>query len=893
MSIDPSYRPVVIADWPLVGRDEEVRELVGLLIHHRRSLVLAGPAGVGKSRLASELIERCKRAGFATERITATAASASLPFGALAPVLPPFDAEAVGRVDDKAELLRRTAVGLVERAAPRRLVFFVDDAHLLDAASATLVHQLVTTESAVVIATVRSGEPAPDPIVALWKDGLADRRDLTGLSSIAVGELLTAVLSGLPDPNSVAELMNRSGGNVLFLKELVIGAQESKTLRNDGGVWRLNGPLVASERLTEIVGARLGRLSVDELSFLELIAVGEPLGAAELSALGNPEIAEHLERKRLLSIHVQGSQMLIRFAHPLYGDYVRNQMPALRRRALARELADAAEQRGTHRQDDLLRIATWRLEGGGGDPELMCKAASMARWHYDFDLAEQLVNAAIDMGSGFDARLLQAQLASLQGRGEEAETQFAGLEADCADEAQRGAVALSRIDNMAFYLGRPAEGVRLAEESEASISAQNWRDQIRARRSALVFALEGPAAGAAVAVPVVSTADSRALVWAAQVAAFTLGRMGQIDEGLDAAARGYEAHLKVEEPLDWYPWTHLFFRGELLAFGGRIDEAEALAEQQYASGLDEHSPEAQAWFMWLRASLVGERGDVNAAAQFGRQAAALFRELGRPQFEAFSLTYLTLALALGGRADDAAASMQRFDDLATADLFMGVDPIQARAWTSVAAGDLPRARSLLRDAAANGDRIGDYVGRSTALHGLARLGRAREVYEDLEREAGRIQGPLVRARADHARALAKADVDALERAATAFEALSAFLLAAEAAADAAVLHRKAGNLRAATTAERLSQTLADRCPGAVTPSLSAVGPRAFLSPAERDTALLAVAGRSNKEIAQELSLSVRTVEGRLQRVYTRLGVGGRSELAEALEINSEGEQRPS
>jgi DNA-binding CsgD family transcriptional regulator len=45
--------------------------------------------------------------------------------------------------------------------------------------------------------------------------------------------------------------------------------------------------------------------------------------------------------------------------------------------------------------------------------------------------------------------------------------------------------------------------------------------------------------------------------------------------------------------------------------------------------------------------------------------------------------------------------------------------------------------------------------------------------------------------------------------------------------------------------------------------------------------LLAAAGRSNKEIADELSLSVRTVEGRLQRAYDRLGVGSRAELAEA------------
>ena len=888
MSLRPSYCPLVSAEWPLVGRDAELRELVGLLVHSRRSLVLAGPAGVGKSRLASELTQRCKRAGLAVQRVTGTAASATLPFGAFAPLLPPFDSDAVGRVDDRAELLRRTASNLVEQAGPRRLVLLVDDAHLLDAASATLVHQLVTTRRAAVVATVRSSEPAPDPIVALWKDDLAERHELSGLSAHAVGELLTSVLSGLPDPGSVAEFMERSGGNVLFLRELVLGAQESHTLRQEGGIWRLSGPLIASDRLTELVGVRLGKLATDELSLLELVAVGEPLNDAELAALGDIDVAERLERKRLLVSRVEGGELSVGFAHPLYGEYVRRQLPAIRRSSLARALAEVSEKEGSSRHEDILRIATWRLEGGGGEHAQMYQAACTARWHYDFELAERLVRAAIDMGGGFAPRLLLAQLASLQGRGEEAEAQLRDLADQASDETERGALALSRIDNMAFYLGRPAEGVRIAEEAEARTSDQSWHDQIQARRSALVFALDGPRAGAAVAVPVVSTGNPRALVWAAQVAAYTLGRMGQIEAGLDAASRGHAAHLKVEEPLDWYPWTHLFFRGQLLAFAGRIDEACQLGEEQYDLGLAEHSPEAQAWFAWLLASFVGVRGDVEAAVRFGHQAAALFRELGRPQFEAMSLTYLIAALALGGQLPQAREAMQRFDDLATADHFMGVDPMQARAWIEVAAGDLPKARDLLREAADAGEVIGDYVGRASALHGLARLGRAKEVAEALAVEANRVEGDLVQARAAHARALAAGDAEGLLAVALRFESLSAMLLGAEAAADAAVLLRKAGDSRASTAAERTSRALAAKCPGAVTPSLLAIGPRSLLSSAERDAALLAAAGRSNKEIAQELSLSVRTVEGRLARVYTRLGVGSRGELAAALDVDSNG-----
>ncbi|HJQ45378.1 MAG TPA: AAA family ATPase, partial [Amycolatopsis sp.] len=404
------------AEWPLVGREAELRDIVSAAVHKHRCVVLAGPAGVGKTRLAVECLERCKRAGLAAVHVTATSAAAPLPFGALAPLLPAFDAEVAGRVDDKADLLRRFAVTMVERAAPRRLVVFVDDAHLLDGASATLVHQLAATKAAAVVATVRSAEPAPDPVVALWKDDLADRYEVTGLTPPAVGELLSAVLAGPVDPSAVAALVDRSRGNVLFLRELVVGALDGGALRNDGGIWRLVDQLVPSDRLTELVSARLAGLTPEELALLELVAVGEPVGAGELTALGDPVIAERLERKRLLISQTAGLRLAVRFAHPLYGEVVRKQIPALRRRALARSLADAVEKTGARRREDLLRIATWRLDGGGGRPEQMLAAAVAARWHYDFALAERLARAAQSGGAGFEARLLAAQLASLQGR---------------------------------------------------------------------------------------------------------------------------------------------------------------------------------------------------------------------------------------------------------------------------------------------------------------------------------------------------------------------------------------------------------------------------------------------------------------------------------------------
>ncbi|WP_280425293.1 AAA family ATPase [Nocardia carnea] len=868
-------------EWPLVERDTEIGECTEL-ITRGGSLVVAGPAGVGKTRLAAELRKHCEQAGAATVWITGSSAASSVPLGAFAATLPSPDPASSTRVEAVADLIRRTAAALVDASAPRRLVLFIDDAHRLDPVSATLVHQLVVRGAASVVVTLRTGEEVHDTVTALWKDGLAHRRELRGISPVGIAELLRAALPGPIDPGTVTQFSERSGGNALFLRELVIAALERGALRNDGGIWRLRGEPGISERLAELIGARLCALSADELLLLEVVAVGEPLGVEELRELGDPLVAEQLERKKFLVTSEEGQDLMIRFAHPLYGEVVRSRMGGLRRRLLARSLAEVAEQSGAQHHGDLLRIAIWRLEGGGGTAEQMLSAARMARWRYDFPLAQRLATAACARGAGFPAALLAAQLASLQGRGDDAERQFAELAEQVENDAQRAAVALSRIDNVAFYLGQPDAGIAIAREAEIASADAVWRGRIQARRSALVFSVEGPRAGAAVAAPLLDRSDGNTLAWAAQVAAFTFGRLGRIQAGMDATVRGFLAHRRSDEPLDWYPWTHLFFRCEILSWSGRFEEARTLADEHYVQALHEHSAEAQAWFAWFYASVVGEQGDVVASERHGREAVALFHELGRPQFMAFVLPYLAEALALSGRAAPAAETLRELDMLRTSDHFMGVDPLQARAWTAVASGDLPAGRDLLGQAAAKAEAIGDFVGRASALHGLARLGCARDVHRALAEEAERIEGDLVRARAAHAAALARRDVAGLMAASAEFERMAAHLLAAEAAADAAVALRRTGDRRRITAAERQARELAQRCPEARTPALAQIDSPAVLTRGERDAAMLAAAGRSNKEIAAELHLSVRTVEGRLLRAYTRLGVGNRRELAAVL-----------
>jgi DNA-binding CsgD family transcriptional regulator len=873
-----------VQDWPLVGRAAALERVHDLLVGPEpRCVVLAGPSGVGKTALGRACLRLARDEGATTHQVTATRSAARLPFGAVAPLLHDAapDLGPAKAVDDRVDLLRRSVAALADRSDGSDLLLFVDDAHLLDDASATLVHQVAASGAATVLATVTSGEVAPDPVVALWKDELAERVELDGLAADAITELLSAVVGGPIDSATAAQFTERCQGNALFLRELVVGALDDGSLVDEGGIWRLVDDLSRSARLVEIVETRLGRLDDDERALLELVAYGEPLGQAELAALSDHEVAEALERRGLLASHLDDRRMEIRLAHPLYGDVVRARTPALRARGIAESLADAVEGTGSARHEDALRIATWRLTAGDGDPQVLLDGATTARWRYDFPLAERLARAAADAGAGFDAELLAAHITGLQGRSDEAAAELADLAERAGTDAERARVAIVRFDTSVVWSA--ADESDVLGTALAAVGDPAWRDRLAARRLAVVLNAAGPRAAIEAARPVLAAADGEALVFALLAEAYGLARAGRLDEALTASDRGADARLAIDSPLAWYPWWHAVPRCMALLYAGRFQEAAAEAGGHHGQAVAEGSAEAQAIFAVLEATAAADRGQVRTAAHRAREAQAVHQNLRRPVLVRQDLIVGALAHALSGDAAAATAQLDELDALGLPPVLRDeVDLIQARAWTAAAAGDMPTARAHLEAAADMGREIGDRVGEAAALHALARLGRARDVRTRLVEVAAGIDGDLATARVAHTEALVTGDTAALDEVSLRFDEMGADLLAAEAAADAAVGYRQAGDLRAAAAAERRAAELAERAEGPVTPALQAIETRARLTPAERETAVLAAAGRTNKEIAEQLHLSPRTIENRLQRVYEKLGISGRAELQAVL-----------
>ena len=235
----PSPRRVVqtlgVSELQLVGREALLDRVLGELAD-RRAVVMSGAAGVGKSRLAAEAAARAELRGWTSNRVVATRAAASIPFGAMVSLLPD-DAGTQTPLALLAALRQRLQDG--PDGQPQLLV--IDDLPRLDVPSAALVHQVVTERLCAVLGTVRTGEAAPDAVEALLDGDDAVRIDVPSLTAQEVGVLIEAALGGQCDANLTQVLMQLSSGNPLYVRELVRDGVAAGWLAQTGNVWRIAG----------------------------------------------------------------------------------------------------------------------------------------------------------------------------------------------------------------------------------------------------------------------------------------------------------------------------------------------------------------------------------------------------------------------------------------------------------------------------------------------------------------------------------------------------------------------------------------------------------------------------------------------------------------------------
>jgi DNA-binding CsgD family transcriptional regulator len=849
--------------WPLTGRERELRAVGDALDGGSAGgVVIAGPAGVGKTRLAVEGAELAAAQGCEVAWARATRSARAIPLGAFGALLP-SDGDGV-------ELLTRARQALADRAAGRRLVLCVDDGHLLDDASAALVHQLVAGREAFAIVGLRPDEPAPDALRALWKDELCARFDLAELTESDVVALLDAALGGPLDRASAHALWEATRGNALFLRELVRHGRARGLLAADRGVWRWRGPITAGARLGELVDQRIGNAG----ELLDLVALAAPLEVGLLGAEGLGAL-DALERGELVRRRADGRRRFVDVGHPLYAEAVRGRLTATRADGIRTRLADAVHARGARRGGDLLRVAVWRLEAGAaGDGELFSRAAEQALAAHDAALAERLARAA-------DAPLALGRALAAQGRAAEAQAVFAGIAA--TDDRERTAVATAAARNLFWGLGRADDADAMLRAAEAAVAEAALRDRLAAQRVRLAAASGRPADALTAAEPLLDDAtDDRARTTAAVGAVEALLSAGRSVEAVALADASLPAARRLRPELPQAEAVLLGTRALALRLAGRLAEATALSDEAYALALRRRSAPGTAVEGTSLALIWLARGRVRTALRLARESVALLRDADPPGMLAFALAALVASAAQAGEPETAHEALHELERTPLGHQAFAVEMELARAWGAACGGQLTRARALAESAAALAERRGQHAYAVRALHELCRVGGAAEAAPRLATLAGAVDGPFAPAAAAHAAALVARDGAALLAAAERLAALDALLIAAEAADAAAAAYRHAGRASSARRAAARAARWLGECEGARPPTLLAPAAAAELTPREREIALLASGGASSRQIAGSLVISVRTVDNHLQSAYRKLGIARREDLAGAL-----------
>ncbi|SMD13813.1 ATP-, maltotriose-and DNA-dependent transcriptional regulator MalT [Lentzea albidocapillata] len=842
--------------WPFVGRVRELEDVMSTLTSGNGA-ALVGPAGVGKTRLTDEVVARLEHSGLAVRRCYATVATSTIPFGAMAAMLP---------ADMRtANPLGRAVEHLLSEQQP--LVIVVDDAHLLDDASIALLSHVIRHGHARVLVTSRPGESTE-----LWQEGPLRRYPLGDLSRAESDLLLEQALGEPVDARSAALLWSASAGNPLYLRELVMSGRALGTLPSDDGIWSWHGAIELGGRLAELVRSNLGRLEPSHRHALELLACSEPVELDLLASLVHEEALDDLETRGLIRVVPSGRRTVVRLGHPLYGSLLRATCPTLRARAHQRALATALEATGARRREDLMRIATWRLDGGSPISVTLLAAAAEQAWAaQDVTLAERLCRAAVEAGGLNRVGHVFGQVLMHGHEPSQAEATLADVMAGPLSAEDLSHLAATRSMNLHFGLGDADAAAAMLDTVDVPglpADVHEWLQVVRvildAQHHHVATVLERTYRPVA---PQLSVHMQRTRA----LCLLHAGRYREVAQEITA----YEALEDPAEPDD----GALRMRCFALAFAGHLADAEALALTMYDRSFDDLAFTGATSLYSVLSFCARMRGH-------GSQALRLARE-GSPKSPASPLIFDVIALAnLAGAAAVCGEVTLAQQTLARAEKArrpawrrIGTTVSVTRSWVLASTGAIRAAADAAMAAADECAELGMHGSEAMALHDAARYGVDTSVR--LTALTAVMDDLMTKAYASHATALAHAAPTALEAAATDFQRLGATLYAAEALAAATRLHRTQGNARAASQASARQALLMRDFDGVHTPVLRA-GDLTHLTRRQAEVAHLATSGLTNQQIAERLHTSKRTVDNHLHAIYGILGVTGRDELRTVL-----------
>ncbi len=861
--------------WPTVERRGECDAVRAALAGNSgvRGILLVGSAGVGKTTLARSVTAAH---GSTAHWVAGTESARSIPLGIFAHLLRvPTTAEPVALLSSAVDTVRREQFSVIG----------VDDIHLIDHLSATLLHQLAIEGSIRILATARAGEPIPETITALWKDGYLTRLDIAAFSRAEVVALAEEALGGRLEGLSADLIWQASGGNALYVRHFVDGARASGALRENNGVWQLRGDVPVTAELAELLGSRLDPLEGDQIRTLQLLALGHPQAVEVMADLAGAEVLEHLERSGLVTVSDDSGSTTMDFTHPLIGDVVRRRIGRLAARRLSAELLAVLSKRAPTTPADRIRRAELALGADDtGDTGLLMAAAADAIALTNLEAAERFARAAQASAGGFPASELLARTLLLQGRNRDADAILDCFDPASLNEFELAQWGITRVANLRWSIGDADAAEQILRMLQQRLTHPMLRLVLDGLRSALLV-LDGhleQAAAVADEVLAVPRGPAVAVGWAVFGGSMAAGLSGRTADAARLAARGRDVYPDVDALLRF-----LLTLGEVrvLTLTGQFDTAQSRSGDLVRIT----SPgqfRARAMAQVLTATVEVGRGQLRTAMRRLEENLAALSGEGAAAWNLpakLLLAQCYCGLGMDEVADPLVAELT--DGVGRGGGSFAPSVRIAEAWLAAAEGQLSAARGAAVHAADLAAESGQRAIELLALHAAARFGD-RTCLPRLVQVAGTVGGPLAAADAVHAVGLLNDDAAQVLSAAGEFERIGAMLSAADAAAQAALLFDAAGDRRRGLEAGAMADRLARECGGLRTPAVLARSLPLPLSGREREIAHLVARGLSNREIADRLVLSRRTVENHLYRIFAKLDVTDREDLAAVMRRES-------
>ena len=701
--------------WTTAPREPFLAQAVALF-DERPGVAVLGVDGVGKTTLAAQIAEVLGQSN--PVRVIGTGTQTEVPFGAFGPLV---DITEVGK---PAALIHAALDSLL--AQTDNALIIVDDAHLLDPLSATLVYQLAQARLGRLIVTARSTPPIPAAIAALWQDGLLERIDLTPLDGAETASLLAGLGTAPAPAIDAAEMYRRSVGNPLHLRLMVATGDPERSL-------------------PELIDRYLAALPSPARAVLGYLSVREPLGIADLVALTSAVAVE----AAMAAGAVQQIGSEVYSGHPLFVEHAAANATDTQLRRLRTALADRLSAHPRRHLGDRLGRSVLAL--GSDRPESVddvVAAAQEALRLGDLALSERLATAALQRQERFDARLALSYALAWQGRGREADHVLDEVEPTALSEEQVLAWALPRAANQFWMLSEPERASTFLQTVRRRVSGPPARITLDALSATFAMNAGNVVRALEIADEVLAApeAPEMAVAWASSAAALSSARMGRFADVGPLVRRA----LATE-----YPGLLRFTVG-LAETTTQLMSGQTQAAYDTALGFTNFAELAQPGRSIgdvLLAEVLIARGEPAAAAALLAPAAATLDRTGY-SWGPLSLTYLATALAQQGEIAESAKALSRAESRhGTKSALFAPELAVARAWRLTTIGDRHGAIDAARDGARMAERTGQYAIAVRAWHEAARLGDVRAA-DAMARIATHADCEFTRTALDHARAVA-------------------------------------------------------------------------------------------------------------------------------------------